>query len=105
MKFFTLIFAFIFCICTAAGTDIPDKLMEDEQLAFMMCDLDDTTGLTWLEVQTCEETYAVEIAENNIPIPSEDNFNAADLDKDGTLLFVEWMEWVEAEESTEESTE
>eukprot|EP00092_Neocalanus_flemingeri_P059877 GFUD01071714.1.p1 GENE.GFUD01071714.1~~GFUD01071714.1.p1 ORF type:complete len:109 (-),score=31.93 GFUD01071714.1:115-441(-) len=105
MRFVAIFFAFIFCICSVAGTDIPEKLMEVEQLAFQMCELDGTVGLTWLEVQTCEVTYADEIAENNIPIPSEDNFIAADLNKDGTLMFDEWMEWVENEESTEETTE
>ena len=44
------------------------------------------------------------MAEQNIPIPSKEDFDAADLNEDGTLMFEEWKEWVE-EQQEEESTE
>ena len=44
------------------------------------------------------------LAERNIPIPSKEDFEAADLNKDGTLMFEEWKEWVE-EQQEEEYTE
>ena len=39
----------------------------------------------------------------NIDIPTKEDFDAADLNGDGTLLFEEWREWVE--EQGEETTE
>ena len=44
----------------------------------------------------------------NITIPSKEDFDAADINGDGTLMFEEWEEWVEeqeGEESTEDSEE
>ena len=42
-----------------------------------------------------------------IDIPTEEDFESADLNGDGTLLFEEWREWVEeqGEETTEDSGE
>ena len=42
-----------------------------------------------------------------IDIPTEEDFESADLNGDGTLLFEEWREWVEeqGEETTEDSEE
>ena len=46
------------------------------------------------------------LAEQNIPIPSEEDFDAADLNQDGILMFEEWEEWVEGQqEELEEEDE
>ena len=41
------------------------------------------------------------LAERNIPIPSKEDFEAADLNEDGTLKFEEWEEWVEEQQEEE----
>ena len=42
------------------------------------------------------------LAEQNIPIPSQEDFDAADLNKDGILMFEEWEEWVEEQQEEQE---
>ena len=42
--------------------------------------------------------YSDLLEEQGIDVPSEEDFNAADLNGDGTLLFEEWMEWVDSQE-------
>ena len=63
-------------------------------MAFMVCDSDRMVGLTWDEVEACEVRFADVLAAENIPLPSEADFESADLNRDGTLLFEEWEEWV-----------
>jgi len=77
---------------------VSEELVATEQEAFAMCNSDGNVGLTWEEVERCEEMYAELLDEQGIDVPSEEDFNAADLNGDGTLLFEEWMEWVESQE-------
>ena len=63
-------------------------------MAFKVCDSDRMVGLTWTEVEACEVRFADLLASQNIPLPSEADFESADLNRDGTLLFEEWEEWV-----------
>ena len=67
-------------------------------MAFMVCDSDRMMGLTWEEVKSCEERIAALLDAQNIPIPSKADFESADLNGDGTLLFDEWQQWVEGVE-------
>merc|ERR1719508_615251 len=104
MKFIILFFTFLICKCSLA--DPQEELMEDELDAFRICNMDDTAGLTWEEVKTCEEEYAEMLAGQNVP--SEEDFQNADLNGDGTLMFEEWLEWVmegEEEDADEGSDE
>ena len=55
-------------------------------------------GLTWEEVKSCEKRFAALLDAQNIPIPLNSDFESADLNADGTLLFEEWQQWVEEEE-------
>ena len=64
-------------------------------MAFMVCDSDRMIGLTWQEVKSCEERFAPLLEAENIPIPSQADFESADLNNDGTLLFEEWQQWAE----------
>merc|ERR1712115_429074 len=45
------------------------------------------------EVEACEDMFGDQLEELGIALPSEDDFNASDLNGDGTLLFEEWEEW------------
>ena len=69
--------------------------MAEERMAFMVCDSDRMMGLNWQEVKSCEERFAALLDAQNIPIPSKADFESADLNEDGTLLFEEWQQWVE----------
>merc|ERR1711894_140115 len=67
-----------------------DGLMFAERMAFVLCDSDKMFGLTWREVERCEERFADMLTEEDIPVPSKVDFDAADLDGDGTLTMEEW---------------
>merc|ERR1712215_530843 len=83
--------------------EIPQELLETEMKAFAVCDTDKMIGLTWAEVEKCEERFKDEIAEMGICLPTKEIFDAFDLDKDGTLLFEEWEEYLESREDDESS--
>ena len=51
-------------------------------------------GLTWREVERCEERFADMLTMEDIPVPSKEDFDAADLDGDGTLTMEEWRKWI-----------
>ena len=98
---------------------IPQELLEAEKKAFAVCDTDKMIGLTWAEVEKCEvtqsnifweihalklqERFEDEIAEMDITLPTKEIFDVFDLDKDGTLLFEEWEEYLENLEDDEPS--
>ena len=65
-----------------------------EMMAFKVCDSDKMMGLTWSEVEKCEERFADLLALEDIPVPSEEDFDAADGDKNGILYKEEWNEWM-----------
>ena len=69
--------------------------MAEERMAFIVCDSDRMMGLTSQEVKSCEERFAALLDAQNIPIPSKADFESADLNEDGTLLFEEWQQCVE----------
>eukprot|EP00092_Neocalanus_flemingeri_P038557 GFUD01041985.1.p2 GENE.GFUD01041985.1~~GFUD01041985.1.p2 ORF type:complete len:105 (-),score=40.48 GFUD01041985.1:103-417(-) len=103
MNFSFLVFTFLASIYSTTGMVIPTELMEEERLAFFLCDSDRMVGLTWKEVKQCEERFAAVLSAQNIPTPSEEDFEAADLNGDGTLLKEEWKQWAEEYEDTEGS--
>merc|ERR1711955_16144 len=72
--------------------DIPE-VVEWEMKAFEQCDTDGDDGLSWDEVEACEDAFGDMLEEKGIALPSEDDFNASDLNGDGILLFEEWEEW------------
>ena len=77
--------------------------MVEERMAFRVCDSDRMVGLTWVEVDACEERFADLLAAQNILTPSEEDFVSADLNGDGTLVFEEWQEWaLQMEEAMEQ---
>ena len=76
---------------------IPQELIKDEKVAFSVCESDKMFGLTWHEVKSCEERYSDLLVAHDIPVPSEDDFNQADENNDGVLMFEEWLHHMETQ--------
>ena len=88
--------------------------------AFKICESDRMIGLTWREVEKCEvsqlnifwdiygltlqERFGAMLLEQGIPLPIEEEFDNADLNGDGTLLFEEWEEFVEFQSSEDDDS-
>merc|ERR1712112_510141 len=72
----------------------PD-IEELEMQAFEQCESDGEEGLTWDEVEECEAIFGPMLTDQGIDLPTEEDFQASDLNKDGILLYKEWMEWVD----------
>merc|ERR1712243_536261 len=72
----------------------PD-IEELEMLAFEQCESDGEEGLTWEEVEECEEIFGPMLTDQGIVLPTEEDFQASDLNKDGILLLREWKEWAD----------
>merc|ERR1739842_57270 len=84
----------VLIMALASGYKITEELKAEELLAFSFCNQDEQPGLTWEEVENCEKEFAEVLAAQNIPVPTEEDFNSADLNSDGKLFFQEWEEWV-----------
>merc|ERR1711935_411344 len=69
------------------------SLVQEERLAFMLCESDGEEGLSWPEVKDCEERFAYLLTEMGQDVPTEENFNSVDLNSDGILKFDEWAAW------------
>merc|ERR1711953_152721 len=69
------------------------SLVQEERLAFMLCEADGEEGLTWTEVEDCEERFAYLLTEMGQDVPTEEDFNSVDLNLDGILEFDEWAAW------------
>merc|ERR1712083_424444 len=69
------------------------SLVQEERLAFMLCEADGEEGLTWTEVEDCEERFAYLLTEMGQDVPTEADFNSVDLNLDGILEFDEWAAW------------
>jgi len=83
------------CLTSVTRAEISSAgLMFAEKMAFVLCDSDKMFGLTWHEVEKCEERFADNLAVENIPVPNKDDFDMADLNDDGTLTMEEWKEWI-----------
>jgi len=72
--------------------------------AFQTCETDGEEGLTWDEVDSCEDEFCQLL---NIECPTEEQHEAMDLNDDGNLT---WSEFLEAsfgmlDEESEESEE
>merc|ERR1711962_749470 len=76
------------------GDDLPD-VEELEMQAFEQCESDGEEGLTWDEVEACEAIFGPMLTDQGIVLPTEEDFHASDLNKDGILLLKEWKEWVD----------
>merc|ERR1712062_910686 len=132
----------LFCLSLSEGRSLVQEelgpsmsLIQEERLAFMLCESDGEEGLTWAEVKDCEvntnvdvdvdvdvdvevvvdseldvdvdadvnllvdvdvdveDRFAYLLTEMGQAVPTEEDFNKADLDSDGTLKFEEWAAW------------
>merc|ERR1712243_500570 len=61
--------------------DLSD-IEELEMLAFEQCESDGEEGLTWDEVEECEEIFGPMLTDQGIVLPTEEDFQASDLNKD-----------------------
>merc|ERR1712112_420412 len=77
-----------------ATDDLPD-IEELEMQAFEQCESDGEEGLTWDEVEACEAMFGPMLTDQGIDLPTEEDFQASDLNKDGILLYKEWKEWLD----------
>merc|ERR1711955_117371 len=84
--------------------EIPQDLYEIEKDAFKMCESDRMIGLTWREVEKCEERFGDILEKEGIRLPGKEDFDYADLDGDGTLFFEEWEEFMESQPSEEDDS-
>merc|ERR1712133_49140 len=78
--------------------DPMDDLADIEELemqAFEQCESDGEEGLTWDEVEACEAMFGPMLTDQGIDLPTEEDFQASDLNKDGILLYKEWKEWLD----------
>eukprot|EP00092_Neocalanus_flemingeri_P099357 GFUD01126748.1.p1 GENE.GFUD01126748.1~~GFUD01126748.1.p1 ORF type:complete len:139 (+),score=24.09 GFUD01126748.1:28-417(+) len=77
------------CPCKYEEMQSQNDLLEKARIAFNECNSDSVDGLTWVEVEHCEETYADLLAEMNITLPSKEHFKDSDLNRDGILVVAE----------------
>merc|ERR1719220_2925137 len=81
-------------LLSLSQAEIPfSGLIFAEKMAFVLCDSDKMVGLTWMEVEKCEERFADILTFQNISVPTWEDFRSADLNGDGTLTMEEWEEW------------
>ena len=89
----------LLCFISVTRAEISSAgLMFAEKMAFVLCDSDKMVGLTWHEVEMCEERFADTLAMENINVPRKEDFDNADLNGDGTLIMKEWEEWISSKE-------
>ena len=89
----------LLCLISVTRAEISsDGLMFAEKMAFVLCDSDKMFGLTWHEVEMCEERFADMLAKEDIDVPSREDFDSADLNGDGTLVMEEWKKWISSDE-------
>merc|ERR1712141_317397 len=62
------------------------KILEEE--AFVVCDFDKDGGLSWDEVEKCEDMYGKLL--NLDHLPNKNDFDHYDTNSNGVLLFEEW---------------
>merc|ERR1712133_46388 len=78
---------------------LPSRMKPDieelEMQAFEQCESDGEEGLTWDEVEECEAIFGPMLTDQGIVLPTEEDFQASDLNKDGILLLREWKEWAD----------
>merc|ERR1712001_406962 len=56
--------------------------------AFEKCDTDDLFGLSWDEIERCEEEFCAILS---IPCPTEEEFDSFDENEDGNLTLEEYI--------------
>ena len=59
--------------------------------AFKICDVDGQIGLSWGEIEKCEEEFCPMLA---VPCPNQKDFNAYDENGDGNLTVEEYFNHV-----------
>jgi len=74
---------------------LAEDLKPAETMAFHNCEsYRGKEGLTWNDVEACEERFQDEASERGLYLPTYQDFMAADQDYDGMITFEEWKQWV-----------
>ena len=73
------------------NSGIPTHVVAAETIAFALCEYDGEPGLTWGEVQDCQREFADYIDKTDDFNTTDVAFIQSDLNKDGVLLFEEWL--------------
>merc|ERR1712021_308339 len=71
-----------------SGLRIADGDDTIETFAYEICNRDGVDGLSWTEVEQCEELYCDDLPE--ITCPKKEDFEFFDMDGDGILTWSEW---------------
>ena len=77
-------------IIQAVLSTTDEKTEALEMAAFELCDMDRMVGLTWREVEACEQRYAGVLEDQGIAVPTFAMFQEADEDGNGVLFYEEW---------------
>ena len=64
------------------------EINEIARKAFLICDTEDPQGLTWDEVEDCEDKFCGVLA---LQCPTEADFEMSDLNGDGVLTWTEYQ--------------
>merc|ERR1712051_504370 len=67
------------------GSEITDDTVEP--LAYAVCNTDGVEGLSWAEVEQCEEAYCKDLP---FDCPTKADFDFFDADGNGILTWAEW---------------
>ena len=70
---------------------LDEALIDLTLQAFEKCDNDEISGLSWDEIEKCEEEFCDILT---IPCPNKDNFEHFDEDGDGNLTLDEYFEHI-----------
>jgi len=63
--------------------------LQFQRKSFQVCDKDGDGALDWQEVESCEKEYGDYVGLKELP--GIDEFEHCDINKDGKLLFDEWL--------------
>ena len=85
---FLIFIYFLVIVKYSKRTTINDKSLTALTLhAFSQCEYDGLEGLSWDEIQVCEDNFCHMLT---IACPTKDNFNAFDVDRNGILTMEEY---------------
>ena len=80
------------CICNDTIHIFTEKALNALTIqAFIKCDVDGQMGLSWGEIEKCEEEFCPMLS---VPCPNQEDFNAYDENGDGNLTVEEYFNHV-----------
>merc|ERR1711936_366818 len=75
-----------------------DDIKELEKESFIVCDTDGDEGLSWDEVEKCEDKYKLFLDVDSFDhLPNKEEFESFDTNEDGVLFYKEWEDAIDEE--------